>query len=309
MNISIPELEWQNRNAEPNATQADMLIRESVLRLIQAADRGELRSFIGSSRNRWDEAAQSAGCAHAFSDEWFFQLQGECDFRFSSDEHIKIIPGDTLLVPRGVPHIEIVGNRDGKTFTSLVLCVCETTATLHLARPSPERHSMPEVFRVLRLHDALFYRGLIMAVQHTSHPDTIRQLLGTLFRQFQKDIGSIMPDDQLPFPHRLAVQARHMINSCPVDHWYTVVELAKKLQCSPNYLSSVFHRSYGIKLKEFLICNRLENAKIMLLDNRLNASEVASNCGFQDTAYFARIFRQRFGCTPSELRKMDATEK
>ncbi len=309
MNISIPDLNWQNRNREPNATQTDMLIRESIQRLIQAADRGELRSFIGFSRNRWDEAAQSAGLAHAFTDEWFFQLQGECDFRFSNSEHQKIIPGDVLLVPRGVPHIEIVGNRDGKTFTSFVLCVSETTTTIHLARPSPKHPSMPEVFRVLRLHDVLFYRGLILAIQHTSHPDTIRQLLGALFRQLQQDVGSTMPDDQLPVPHHLAAQARHLINSCPVDHWYTVVELAKKLQCSPNYLSSVFHRSYAITLKEFLICNRLENAKIMLLGKGLNASEVARNCGFQDAAYFARIFRQRFGCTPSQLRKLDETGK
>jgi AraC-like DNA-binding protein len=54
-------------------------------------------------------------------------------------------------------------------------------------------------------------------------------------------------------------------------------------------------------LEEYLIRQRVELAKRMLLDPRLNVAEVAERCGFCNPAYFASVFRKYVHCTPREF--------
>jgi two-component system response regulator YesN len=51
-------------------------------------------------------------------------------------------------------------------------------------------------------------------------------------------------------------------------------------------------------LEEYLIRQRVELAKRMLLDPRLNVAEVAERCGFCNPAYFASVFKKHAHCTP-----------
>jgi AraC-like DNA-binding protein len=56
---------------------------------------------------------------------------------------------------------------------------------------------------------------------------------------------------------------------------------------------------------EFVLGQRLARAHRMLSDPRLadqKISTVAFDAGFGDLSYFNRVFRRRFGATPSELR-------
>ncbi|MDD4818159.1 MAG: helix-turn-helix domain-containing protein [Victivallaceae bacterium] len=298
MEFSIPDFDWNS--GDPAA--ADAAIRAAVRLLAAAAGRRELRCLIGDSRERWSERPQITGHVHAFFDEWFFQLRGRCRFEFSPDERLTVVAGDTLLVPRGVPHRETAGRDADGNFVNLVLVIGENSATLHLAQPSASDPAVPDVYRMLRMPGVQFYRGASQAVQNADDPAVSGLLLEALFRRMELDVG-VAGDRFAPSPHHLAGRAKAMIDNSRADQWYTVTMLAEELLCSPNYLSSVFHKSYGVTLKEFLIRNRLENAQTMLLSGRLNASEVAAACGFQDAAYFARIFRRRFGCTPSQLSK------
>jgi AraC-like DNA-binding protein len=49
---------------------------------------------------------------------------------------------------------------------------------------------------------------------------------------------------------------------------------------------------------------RLSYAKRLLKADTLKPiGEVAVKCGFDDLAYFSRIFKQAFGLTPSQYRK------
>ncbi len=298
MEFSIPDFNWKS----DDPASADATIRSSVRLLAEAAGRRELRCLVGDSRERWSDRMQVAEHAHAFFDEWFFQLRGKCEFAFSPFERTTILAGDALLVPRGVPHWETAGDAADGGFANLVLVLGENSATLHLALPSADDSEYPEVYRMLQMPGDQFYRGISKAVRNAGDPAVSGLLMEALFRRMEIDVGAA-GDRSAPPLHHLAERAKRLIDNSRADQWYTVAALAGELLCSPNYLSSVFHQSYGITLKEFLIRNRLENAQTMLLSGRLNASEVAAACGFQDAAYFARIFRRRFGCTPSQLSK------
>ena len=49
---------------------------------------------------------------------------------------------------------------------------------------------------------------------------------------------------------------------------------------------------------------RLENAaKTLLSDKEKSVTDIALECGFSSSQYFATLFRRRFNCSPREYRK------
>ncbi|HEX7361782.1 MAG TPA: PocR ligand-binding domain-containing protein [Bryobacteraceae bacterium] len=81
----------------------------------------------------------------------------------------------------------------------------------------------------------------------------------------------------------------------------SIQDLAAALQLSAGHLSRVIRRNAGITLEEFLIRRRVELAKKMLLDPRLNVAQVAERCGFCNPAYFASVFKKYVHRTPREF--------
>lgn len=83
----------------------------------------------------------------------------------------------------------------------------------------------------------------------------------------------------------------------------TEKEIAKKLFLNPSYLSRRFKDETGTTITDFINKRKIELAKLCLRDKNLNITQVAINSGFQDTAYFCRVFKKYMLITPSEYRK------
>jgi AraC family L-rhamnose operon regulatory protein RhaS len=55
---------------------------------------------------------------------------------------------------------------------------------------------------------------------------------------------------------------------------------------------------------DFLTNRRLQTAAGLLTENpEMSVTEIAFRCGFQSSQYFARVFRERLGHSPSEHRR------
>jgi AraC-like DNA-binding protein len=78
----------------------------------------------------------------------------------------------------------------------------------------------------------------------------------------------------------------------------TIHEIARNLKLSAGHLGRVYSRTSGHTLEEYLIRQRLEMARRLLLDPRLHVAEVADRCGFCNPAYFAYVFKKYMHCTP-----------
>ena len=92
----------------------------------------------------------------------------------------------------------------------------------------------------------------------------------------------------------------------------TVHSLARALKLSAGHLGRVYSRTAGHTLEEYLIRQKLEMSKRLLLDPRLQVAEVADRCGFCNPAYFASVFKKYMHCTPrayaKEPQRWDARE-
>ena len=82
-----------------------------------------------------------------------------------------------------------------------------------------------------------------------------------------------------------------------------LTRLAAELHVSLPYLSAAVHRATGRTFKELLLEKRLSKAAQLLRETRLTTQDIILAVGYENTSYFYRVFRARFGVTPKDYRK------
>ncbi|MBD2867436.1 response regulator transcription factor [Paenibacillus arenilitoris] len=83
----------------------------------------------------------------------------------------------------------------------------------------------------------------------------------------------------------------------------TLDQLARVFFVSKEYLSKAFKLEYGQTLTDYLLHLRMEKAKEWLADGSIPIKSVAEMAGYEDVAYFYRVFKKHFGIAPGEMRK------
>jgi AraC-like DNA-binding protein len=79
-------------------------------------------------------------------------------------------------------------------------------------------------------------------------------------------------------------------------------KLADTVNVSEDYLTRIFHREMGCSLWEYLNLYRVYLAADLLTRTGDTIYEIAARTGFQDQAYFCRVFKKIYGKTPGQLR-------
>lgn len=87
------------------------------------------------------------------------------------------------------------------------------------------------------------------------------------------------------------------------DENLSVSEISTTVYLSPIHLNRVFRRKKGINLSQWITKERMELASTLLLTTKLTANEVASRVGYRNYPYFSTVFKNYFGCAPSQYGK------
>ena len=85
-------------------------------------------------------------------------------------------------------------------------------------------------------------------------------------------------------------------------------QLAESINISEDYLARIFRRELGLTPWEYLGIYRIQLSMQMLRNTSKTLSEIAEASGFQDQAYFSRVFRKIKGCSPGSIRKHNRSE-
>ena len=83
----------------------------------------------------------------------------------------------------------------------------------------------------------------------------------------------------------------------------TVEQIAASASISPSECLRCFHDMIGTTPNQYLRGQRLQRAAELLCGTTLQVTAIAAQCGFEDSSYFARSFRQLYGCGPTEFRR------
>jgi len=81
--------------------------------------------------------------------------------------------------------------------------------------------------------------------------------------------------------------------------------LADEMDLSARHLRRRIKDTIGLSASGFIRTRRLQHAAALLRQGADTISDVASAVGYRDPSYFSRLFRETFGCSPTEYAEQD----
>ena len=87
-----------------------------------------------------------------------------------------------------------------------------------------------------------------------------------------------------------------------IDEQITVGTITKKFAINRNKLNDIFMKQASMTCHDYLLNLRLDLAKVMLTNTELPINEIGSRVGYPDANYFAKLFKNVTGRTPTQYR-------
>ncbi|NLC38782.1 MAG: response regulator [Clostridia bacterium] len=87
------------------------------------------------------------------------------------------------------------------------------------------------------------------------------------------------------------------------DQRLTLQTFAELLYYNPSYISTVFKKTTGQGITEYITEVRIAKAKELLLSTNDSVDEIASRVGLSNNSYLTAVFKKNLGICPSEYRR------
>lgn len=83
----------------------------------------------------------------------------------------------------------------------------------------------------------------------------------------------------------------------------TLSEAAEMLGLSPSYLCRLVTANFGVSFKKLLTSARFDAACDLLSSTDMPIGEIINRVGYENSSYFHKEFKRRFGVTPNNYRR------
>lgn len=77
--------------------------------------------------------------------------------------------------------------------------------------------------------------------------------------------------------------------------------LSQRYAISPSHFSKLFKSVTGVGLNEYINIARISAAEKLLIQKQASITTIAAQCGFNDSNYFAAVFKKLKGITPKKF--------
>lgn len=81
-----------------------------------------------------------------------------------------------------------------------------------------------------------------------------------------------------------------------------LTDIARQESLSVYYLSHFFKELLGLSFQQYVALRRLERARKMVEHTNRSIGEICMECGFSDSRYLNKIYKEQLGYTPGEYR-------
>ncbi len=230
-------------------------------------------------------------------------LDGKMTLRFDDGRVFDAVEGDTLVVPRGTRHRDVFNLASDLKLLHINFSwpsADEWVQRLDNAKinriKETVRSELRWNFEHMRSNIAAdSFSGFIVRIQ-------LMYALTLLFRELCFPVVHAEPGDA----HLVLVEAARRYVERNFSQPITLDLIARQLQVSNAHLSRVVRQEYNFSLFEYLLEIRIREAEKLLRDGMQTIQEIAVATGFANGNYFAKVFRRKTGCSPSEYRKKES---
>lgn len=80
--------------------------------------------------------------------------------------------------------------------------------------------------------------------------------------------------------------------------------ISEKLNYDYTYLSNLFSEVRGMTLQQFIIVNKIERAKELLLYDEMNLTEISYKLHYSSVAHLSNQFKKVTGLSPSQFKNL-----
>lgn len=83
----------------------------------------------------------------------------------------------------------------------------------------------------------------------------------------------------------------------------SLADLAEEMEVSKSRLAAAFKKEVGTSFSAYLAKIRVQSAAHLLLNGKIQVSDIAASVGVDDPNYFVKLFKKEFGETPTAYRR------
>jgi AraC-like DNA-binding protein len=126
-----------------------------------------------------------------------------------------------------------------------------------------------------------------------------------------KELGFELIDDRkkrmIEKIKNTVVKMVHQTSTLPK---YNISEvLSQELHYDYNYLSSLFSEIENTTIEKYVINQKIERVKELLVYDELNLNEIADQMGYSSAAHLSNQFKKSTGLTPSYFKKIKENKR
>ncbi len=222
---------------------------------------------------------------------------------FTEDCLYSINKNTVIVIPPFTPH-----KTEGGAYERVILNVSDT-----LLSPSVksflDANKVPNYFIVGEEHLELLNGLFRLACQTESAKEKMSQeeklaILNVVVHLLRKSQRLSPSNPTLPTTKKdeLIMTIVDYIKENPAQK-ITVATLCKKFYLTESNLHKKFKSVVNCTVGEYLSMVKIENAKRLLYNTNKSIQQISDECGFSSQNYFALIFKQKCGLSPTGYRK------
>jgi len=237
---------------------------------------------------------------HGYEIEIQFIIDGD-GFYFIKNRKHKLEKKKVLLIHKGEIHYYIPGKKDvEKIAVMLKSSIFDKFKNLFLPILSCEKSKCHEVF--LPDKDFLISQILLEEIIEKKGKYIEETIKFNLLKFFLIILQNLKKEKEKIRNEKI----EKIINFIEENYFkkISINEIANIFKISNSHLSHLFKKETGISLKKYIIEKRLFESEKFLQNGNVKISVIAKRCGFSDITFFLKKFKEKFGVTPSQYKKM-----
>lgn len=118
-----------------------------------------------------------------------------------------------------------------------------------------------------------------------------------------KAVSSLLENEDISTEDSYKELIQKILNRELSNPKFSLSVLSDELGYSSGYLSGLFKKLYGITFQDYLVKQRMEKAKLLLLTTELKHYEIAESIGISDVNYFSARFKKVVGESPKQYKE------